>query len=86
MNSTVERELDQKRYAKLLAKTTPRVITTEQENEGVLAVIQSFDGEGEGNTSPEKVELLTGLVEAFESNPTISGRPRVQKPRFGALR
>ena len=39
--------IDEKRYARLLAKAAPRVIRTEEENERALAIVESLMERGE---------------------------------------
>src|SRR5580698_740230 len=68
MNSTIE-DLDLKRYGRLLARAVPQVITTEEENERALAIVESLLEKGEGNVTPEEealLELLTDLIHDFE--------------------
>ena len=63
-------ELDQKRYGRLLAKALPKIIKTEEENERMLAFVESLMKKGEDNLTPEEdtlLELLTGLIHDFES-------------------
>lgn len=68
MSTTIE-VLDLKRYGRLLARTVPKVIKTEEENERALAIVESLMKKGEGNLTPEEdalLELLTGLIHDFE--------------------
>lgn len=68
--STLTADLDLKRYGRLLARTAPKVIKTEEENERYLAVVDSLMAKGEGNLTPEEdalLELLADLIHAFES-------------------
>jgi HTH-type transcriptional regulator/antitoxin HigA len=59
-------------YGKLLAKTRPRVITTEAENERALAEVEAFDdlARKRALTPEEKqlADLLTVLIERFEAD------------------
>jgi hypothetical protein len=51
----------------------PKVITTEEENERALAVVESLMEKGERNMTPEEdalLELLTGLIHDFEDRKT----------------
>jgi HTH-type transcriptional regulator/antitoxin HigA len=67
--STTVGNLDLSRYGRLLARTVPRVIKTEEENERALAIVESLMSKGERNLSPEEdalLELLAGLIGAFE--------------------
>ncbi len=62
--------IDEKRYAKLLVKATPRVIRTEDENDRALAMVESLMEKGEGNLTPEESELLdllTNLIRDYEA-------------------
>src|SRR5262249_18753814 len=61
--------IDQRRYARLLVKATPRVIRTEQENDRALAIVESRMEKGERNLSPEEgelLDLLTNLIRDYE--------------------
>src|SRR5262245_13802515 len=60
--------VDEKRYARLLARALPRAIETEQENERALAQVAELLAKGDART-PEEValtRLLVVLIEAFE--------------------
>jgi HTH-type transcriptional regulator/antitoxin HigA len=62
-------ELDGRKYGRLLARTLPRAIKTEEENERAISEIERLMDKGEENLSPEEenlLELLTVLVEKFE--------------------
>lgn len=62
------REIDRHKYAKLLARTLPAVVETEEENEHFLEEIEKLIDKGE-KRSPEEdklLELMTTLVEDFE--------------------
>lgn len=56
-------------YAELLARTLPKVIETEEENEHYLKLLEELDSRQGQLTSAEKrlAELLTLLVEEFET-------------------
>lgn len=80
MSTTLE-DLDLKRYGKLLARTVPKVIKTEEENERALAIVESLLEKGEGNMTPEEdalLELLTDLIHDFEEKayPIAKSEPR----------
>jgi HTH-type transcriptional regulator/antitoxin HigA len=63
--------IDLKRYGRLLAKAVPRVITTEEENERALAIVESLMEKGELNMTPEEdalLDLLTNLIRDYESS------------------
>lgn len=56
-------------YARLVAKAAPRLITTEEENERILAIIEPLMAKGEDRLSPEEdalLGLLADLVHDFE--------------------
>jgi HTH-type transcriptional regulator/antitoxin HigA len=54
-------------YGDLLAKTLPRVIETDEENERMIAVLEHLDSLPEKTAEQESLaELLTVLVERFE--------------------
>ena len=61
--------MDVRRYGRLLAKFTPKVIETEAENEEALAVVESLLERGEAKLNAEEVallDLLGTLIERFE--------------------
>ncbi|MCL4855227.1 MAG: hypothetical protein KJZ78_28015 [Bryobacteraceae bacterium] len=63
-------EVDPKRYGRLLARKLPAVIRTEEENERLIAELETLDRR-HADLSPEEreySELLTVLIEAFEDN------------------
>lgn len=67
--TVIVEDLDLKRYGRLLARAVPKVIKTEEENERVLAIVESLMAKGEGNMTPEEdalLELLTDLIHDFE--------------------
>jgi len=62
--------IDEKRYARLLAKAVPRVIRTEEENERAIAIVESLMEKGERNMTPEEgelLDLLTNLIRDYEA-------------------
>ena len=62
--------IDLKRYGRLLAKTAPRVIATEEENERALAIVEGLMEKGERGLTPEEdalLDLLTNLIRAYEA-------------------
>ncbi|MEX2260540.1 MAG: hypothetical protein WD696_01240 [Bryobacteraceae bacterium] len=76
MTAAIE-DLDIKRYSKLVARAAPRVIKTEEENERMLAIVESLMAKGEDKLTPEEdvlLELLTGLIHNFESKAYPSQR------------
>lgn len=61
--------LDEKKYSRLLAKTGPRVIETEQEHKRLLGEIRELMERDEEELSTEEarlLDLLVGLVEQYE--------------------
>jgi HTH-type transcriptional regulator/antitoxin HigA len=61
--------IDVRRYGRLLAKFTPKVIQTEDENEESLAVVESLMKRGDANLTAEEetlLNLLGHLIEDFE--------------------
>lgn len=62
------RRIDPLRYRKLLSRTMPVLIETEEENERMLAAVEKLMEKGE-NLSPEEeklLKLLAKLIEDFE--------------------
>src|SRR5262245_56441499 len=67
--ATAITDVDEKRYGRLLARTLPRAIETEEENERALAQVAELLAKGDART-PEEValtRLLVVLIEAYES-------------------
>ena len=65
----VARNLNARRYARLLSQRLPQVVRTESENEEMLAAIWELMRQGEDNLSAEELallELMSVLVERFE--------------------
>ena len=63
-------DLDTKLYGRLLAKTVPTVIKSEQENARTLSIIEDLMVKGENALTPEEdalLELLVDLVHTFET-------------------
>jgi HTH-type transcriptional regulator/antitoxin HigA len=61
--------IDVRRYGRLLAKYTPKVIQTEDENEEALAVVESLMKRGDASLTAEEetlLHLLGHLIEEFE--------------------
>jgi HTH-type transcriptional regulator/antitoxin HigA len=60
--------LDSGRYRRLIAKVSPTIIETEEENGRVLAIVERLMAKGEKRTPEEDaiLNLLTHLVERFE--------------------
>ena len=67
--SGAKRELNPRRYARLLSERLPTVIRTEEENEEMLAGIWELMKKGEAKLSAEELallELMSVLVERFD--------------------
>lgn len=63
------RKIDPTRYKRLLSRTMPVLIESEEENERMLAVVEKLMDKGE-NLSPEEEKLLklfVRLIEDFEN-------------------
>ena len=61
--------VDLRRYGHLLAKTAPRVIKTDADNERMLAVVDKLMRKGENKLTPEEdalLELLVDLIHDYE--------------------
>ena len=61
--------IDVRRYGRLLAKFTPKVIETEAENHEALAVVESLLERGEESLAAEEMallDLLGTLIEKYE--------------------
>ena len=68
--STIDAQIDLKRYGRLLAKAAPTVIRSEEENDRMLGIVESLMAKGEDNLSPEEdalLELLVDLIHDFEA-------------------
>lgn len=62
--------IDARKYSRLLAKAQPRAITSEEENERLLALVDQLMSKGEENLTPEEsalFDLLVALIEKFET-------------------
>ena len=69
MSAIANHQIDAKKYARLVARTAPRAIGSEDENEHFLAIANEIMRKGEDNISPEEdtlLELLFTLIEKFE--------------------
>lgn len=68
MNALVQ-TFDRKIYTRLVARAAPKVISTEEENERVLAIIEPLMAKGDSKRTAEEgalLELLADLVHDFE--------------------
>jgi HTH-type transcriptional regulator/antitoxin HigA len=66
--SRTARKIDPTRYKRLLSRTMPMVIESEEENERMLAIVEKLMDKGE-DLSPEEEKLLklfARLIEDFE--------------------
>ena len=62
------RKINPTHYKRLLSRTMPVLIETEEENERMLAVVEKLMGKGEDLTPEEEklLKLLARLIEDFE--------------------
>src|SRR5882762_5597213 len=60
--------IDNKKYARVLAKVLPRVITTDQEHERMLAEVEKLMDKGEHRTTEEDaaLDLMARLIKDYE--------------------
>jgi HTH-type transcriptional regulator / antitoxin HigA len=73
---TLTETIDEKRYARLLAKAAPRVIRTEEENDRALAIVESLMEKAERNMTPEEGELLDLLTNLIRDYDAATDPPR----------
>lgn len=68
MMNRVARKIDPVRYRRLLSRTMPVVIETEEENARMLAIVERLMQKGENLSAEEEklLKLLARLVEDFE--------------------
>lgn len=69
MTASAEPQINPQRYAELLSKTLPKAITTEEDNDHYLEVVNELMAKGEDNLTPEEdalLELLFVLIEKYE--------------------
>ena len=67
---TLTTGFDMKRYGRLLAKASPRVIVTDQERDRAVAIVESLMEKGERNMTPEEdalLSLVTNLIRDYEA-------------------
>jgi HTH-type transcriptional regulator/antitoxin HigA len=62
----MNRNVNNTKYAEILATALPRKIETEEENERVLKIVGNLMSKGEDNLSPEEETLLVLLAELVE--------------------
>lgn len=63
-------DFDMKRYGRLLAKASPRVIATDRERDRAVAIVESLMEKGERNMTPEEdalLSLVTNLIRDYEA-------------------
>jgi HTH-type transcriptional regulator / antitoxin HigA len=61
---------DMKRYGRLLAKASPRVIASDRERDRAVAIVESLMEKGERNMTPEEdalLSLVTNLIRDYEA-------------------
>jgi HTH-type transcriptional regulator/antitoxin HigA len=69
MTAVVKNELNQRKYGRLLVRTLPKAIETEQEYERLLAEVNRLMSKGEEQLTLEEnalLELLFTVIEKFE--------------------
>lgn len=73
------RKIDPVRYRRLLSRTMPVVIETEEENERMLSIVEKLMRKGEDLSAEEEklLKLLARLIEDFEQR---YYRPREAEP------
>jgi HTH-type transcriptional regulator/antitoxin HigA len=78
MNNAI-RKIDPARYRRLLSRTMPVLIETEEENERMLAIAEKLMKKGENLSAEEEklLKLLARLIEDFEQR---SYRPSEAEP------
>ena len=66
--SRAVRKIDPVRYRRLLSRTMPVVIETEEENERMLSIVEKLMSKGENVSAEEEklLKLLARLIEDFE--------------------
>jgi HTH-type transcriptional regulator/antitoxin HigA len=73
--------IDNRRYARVLARTLPRLIESEEEHERVLAGIETLMDRGDRRTPEEDavLDLLVHLVQAYEEQHYPLEKPSPQR-------
>jgi antitoxin component HigA of HigAB toxin-antitoxin module len=69
MTVAANTRLNPRKYGRLLARTLPKAIETEDENDRMLEVVNEIMAKGEDQVTPEEdalLELLFTLIEKFE--------------------
>lgn len=61
--------IDNRKYARVLAKVLPRVITTDKENERTLSEVEKLMDKGEQRTAEEDaaLDLMVRLIKDYEA-------------------
>ena len=59
-------EYNPQKYGELLVSTLPAVITTEEENDRALSIVERIMDKGEDNISPEESRLMILLAQLIE--------------------
>jgi HTH-type transcriptional regulator / antitoxin HigA len=80
MIAVVEHQIDPRKYGRLLAKTLPKEIETEEEHERMCNIVDTLMSKGEGNITPEEaalLDLLYTLIEKYDDEhyPLPEGKP-----------
>jgi HTH-type transcriptional regulator/antitoxin HigA len=74
------RAIDDKKYARVLAKVLPRVITTEREYERLLSQVEKLMDKGDRRTAEEDavLDLMVRLITDYEAeyHPLLDPSPR----------
>lgn len=68
MTAVIKNKLNEQKYGRLLARTLPKAIETEQEHERLLAEVDRLMSKGD-TLSPEQgalLDLMVVLIEAYE--------------------
>ena len=79
MSRATIRKIDPIRYKRLLSRTMPVVIETEEENERMLAVVEKLMTKGE-DLSPEEEKLLKLIAKLIEDFEKTYYKPREATP------
>lgn len=66
MTAIVNKKMDEKKYARLLSKALPRVITNEKENERMLEIVNELISKDRTPEEDALFLLVCTLVEEFE--------------------
>lgn len=81
----VRAKLNRRKYVALLAKAVPTVITSEEEYDRVVAIVDRLAVKHDSSVEEERLlELLSTLVEVYENEhcPIPNGQPHVMIQQF----